>query len=152
MISLALFEPEIPQNTGTLMRLCACFDMPFHIIEPCAYLWNDKKLTRSVMDYQKIVNLKRHLSFDHFLDYVNKNNKRLILIDVKGDVPCWGFKYSKDDILLMGKESSGVTDFVRENVKTSLYIPQSQGRSLNIATAASIIVGEALRFTRDFAV
>ncbi len=148
MIHLALYEPEIPQNTGTLMRLSACFDMTFHIIEPCAFLWNDKKLHRSVMDYQKICEVKRHLSFEYFMDWIKENNKRLILIDVNGKRSCWDFDYRDNDVLLMGKESSGVTEDVLKQCDASLHIPQKQGRSLNIATAASIVVGEALRVTQ----
>ncbi|CAO5677538.1 MAG: tRNA (cytidine(34)-2'-O)-methyltransferase [Holosporales bacterium] len=150
MISLALFEPEIPQNTGTLMRLCACFNMTLHIIEPCGYLWNDKKLHRSVMDYQKIAHLNRHLSFDYFLEFLAQKNKRLILIDVDGDHCCWDFQYQEDDVLLLGKESSGVPESVRKSCTTSISIPQKQGRSLNIATAASIVIGESIRYTKAY--
>lgn len=147
MIGLALFEPEIPQNTGTLMRLCACFGTPLHIIEPCGFLWNDKKLSRSVMDYINICDIKRHLSIDHFFEWIEHHNKRIILIDVKGQNECWQFQYTKDDVLLMGKESSGVPEEIKIQCFSSVYIPQIQGRSLNVATAASIIVGECIRQT-----
>jgi tRNA (cytidine/uridine-2'-O-)-methyltransferase len=145
MISLALFEPEIPQNTGTLIRLCGCFDLTLHIIEPCGFLWNDKKLNRSVMDYQTLCIVKKHLSFECFLNYINEEQKRLILIDVNGNNSCWDFEYKKNDILLMGKESRGVPKYVHQHCSTSLYIPQKQGRSLNLALAASIVVAEGVR-------
>lgn len=145
MLGLALFEPEIPQNTGTLIRLCACFDLTIHIIEPCGFLWNDKKLSRSVMDYAKMSNIIRHLSFDHFKVWLEENQKRLVLIDVQGATVCWSFSFSNDDILMLGKESCGVDDGIKQQCDASIFIPQKKGRSLNVATAASIIVGEAVR-------
>ncbi|HCU06058.1 MAG TPA: tRNA methyltransferase [Holosporales bacterium] len=144
MVAIALYQPEIPQNTGTLMRLAACFDLDFHIIEPCGFLWQDKKLSRSVMDYKKICKLTRHLSWDHFQHYIQDTQKRLILIDVKGKESCWNFKFQKNDILLLGSESVGVPDSLHTLSHESLYIPQKQGRSLNLAVAASIVIGEAL--------
>lgn len=148
MISLALYEPEIPQNTGTLMRLCACFDISLHIIEPCGFLWNNRKLSRSVMDYLDICTIEKHLSYDHFIDYADKNQKRIVLIDVDGNQNCWNFTFSPDDILLMGKESTGVTASIKEKTKQSVHIPQKKGRSLNMAIAASIVVSEAIRQTK----
>ncbi|CAO4835028.1 MAG: tRNA (cytidine(34)-2'-O)-methyltransferase [Holosporales bacterium] len=145
MLALALFEPEIPQNTGTLMRLCACFDLTIHIIEPCGFLWNDKKLSRSVMDYAKISTIVRHLSFDHFKSWIKAHQKRLVLIDVQGESVCWSFAFSDHDVLMLGKESSGVDDGIKAACDASIFIPQKKGRSLNVATAASIIVGEAVR-------
>ncbi|CAO5677564.1 MAG: tRNA (cytidine(34)-2'-O)-methyltransferase [Holosporales bacterium] len=148
MLALALFEPEIPQNTGTLIRLCACFDLTIHVIEPCGFLWNDKKLSRSVMDYAKISTIIRHLSFDHFKAWIDEQKKRLVLIDVQGESACWSFTFSDDDVLMLGKESCGVNDRVKAACNTSVFIPQKKGRSLNVATAASIIVGEAVRQLR----
>ncbi len=144
MVAIALYQPEIPQNTGTLMRLSACFDLDFHIIEPCGFLWNDKKLSRSAMDYKKICKLTRHLSWDHFQDYIKATQKRIVLIDVNGKKTCWDFQFQYDDILLLGSESVGVPESVHTLSHESLYIPQKQGRSLNLAVAASIVIGEAL--------
>lgn len=145
MIELALFEPEIPQNTGTLIRLCACFSVKLHIIEPCGFLWKDKKLHRSVMDYEQLCIIERHLSFDHFDTYVQSNNKRLLLIDVHGKQSCWGIGYQKNDILLMGKESTGISKEISCRIEQSVFIPQTSGRSLNLAIAASIVLAEAMR-------
>jgi tRNA (cytidine/uridine-2'-O-)-methyltransferase len=144
MVAVALYQPEIPQNTGTLMRLAACFDLDFHIIEPCGFLWHDKKLSRSVMDYKKKCKLTRHLSWCHFQNHMQDTEKRLILIDVKGKESCWNFKFQQNDILLLGSESVGVPDSVHTLIHESVYIPQKQGRSLNLAVAASIVIGEAL--------
>jgi tRNA (cytidine/uridine-2'-O-)-methyltransferase len=145
MIELALFEPEIPQNTGTLMRLGACFAVKLHIIEPCGFLWKDKKLHRSVMDYEKLCTIERHLSFEHFEEHVHRNKKRLILIDVQGAVSCWTFHFQLNDVVLMGKESSGVPQSIVSSIEHSVFIPQTNGRSLNLAVAASIVVAEAVR-------
>lgn len=145
MVELALFEPEIPQNTGTLLRLCACFDINLHIVEPCGFLWSDRKLGRSAMDYQSICSLQRHLSYEEFEAYIKNHNKRLVLIDVNGKKSCWDFSYSNRDILLMGKESIGVPESIKNNVDESVFIPQKKGRSLNLAIASSIVVAEAVR-------
>ena len=144
MVAIALYQPEIPQNTGTLMRLAACFDLDFHIIEPCGFLWNDKKLSRSAMDYKKICKLTRHLSWDHFQDYVQKTQRRIVLIDVDGKQSCWDFNFQENDVLLLGSESVGVPQSVHTLSNESMHIPQKQGRSLNLAVAASIVIGEAL--------
>lgn len=145
MLELALFEPEIPQNTGTLIRLGACFSVKLHIIEPCGFLWKDKKLRRSVMDYEKLCAVERHLSFEYFDNYVHQNKKRLILIDVRGTTSCWTFHYQSNDIVLMGKESLGVPQSIAKRIGHSVFIPQTNGRSLNLAVAASIVVAEAVR-------
>ncbi|MDP2193012.1 MAG: TrmH family RNA methyltransferase [Alphaproteobacteria bacterium] len=145
MVSLALYQPEIPQNTGTLMRLSACFDMEFHIIEPCGFVWNDKKLSRSVMDYKKMCRLIRHLCWDDFLQYVDQHDLRIVLIDVAGQSSLWDFKFQENDILLMGSESCGVPYSVYTLSPQSVHIPQKQGRSLNLALAASLVLGQALR-------
>lgn len=144
MVAIALYQPEIPQNTGTLIRLAACFDLDFHVIEPCGFLWNDKKLSRSVMDYKKICKLTRHLSWNHFQNYIKTEHKRVVLIDVNGAKSCWDFTFQQNDILLLGSESVGVPESVQALSHESLYIPQKQGRSLNLAVAASIVIGEAL--------
>jgi tRNA (cytidine/uridine-2'-O-)-methyltransferase len=145
MIELALLEPEIPQNTGTLIRLCACFSVKLHIIEPCGFLWKDKKLYRSVMDYEQLCIIERHLSFNHFQTYIRQNQKRLILIDVQGKQACWSFDYQRNDILLMGKESTGIPGHIKQSIEQSVFIPQTSGRSLNLAVAASIVIAEAVR-------
>ncbi len=142
MIQLALYQPEIPQNTGTLMRLCACMNMPMHIIEPCGFILNDQKLKRSVMDYQQNVEVIRHSTFDNFM--LQKQN-RLILMDTKGSVPLYDFKFEKGDILMMGQESCGVPKSVHKQVDHVVHIPMpGQGRSLNVAVAAAMGISTAM--------
>lgn len=147
MIQLALFEPEIPQNTGTLLRLGACLGLPVHIIEPCSFVFDDARLKRSGMDYLNHVNLMRHNSFDAF----KKNAPgRLILLDVNGTTPYTHFNFLPTDTLLLGRESNGVPPFVFQECITT-YIPmRPQQRSLNVAIAAAMVLGEALRQTNLF--
>jgi tRNA (cytidine/uridine-2'-O-)-methyltransferase len=139
MTSVALYQPEIPQNVGTIMRLCACFDAALHIIEPVGFIWNDKKLKRSHMDY--FPNIKRYLSFEEF-----DPSHRLLLLDTKGETSCWGFDFREHDILLLGKESTGVPDSVKAKCNHTIFIPMNKNcRSLNVAVAASIVLAEAKR-------
>lgn len=145
MIQLALFEPEIPQNTGTLIRLCACFDITLHIIEPCGFLWKSKKLNRSVMDYEELCVIQKHASFEHFEQFIINNHKQIIAIDVQGKQSCWDFSYKDHHVLLMGKESAGLPIHVQNRIQEKLFIPQKKGRSLNLAIAASIVLSEGVR-------
>lgn len=143
---LALYQPEIPQNTGTLLRLGACLNVPVDIIEPCGFIWHDQKLKRAGMDYLDLSQVTRHVSWDAFL--AAYPNHRLLLIDAKGTTPYIDFCFSPQDILLMGQESSGVPRDVWAATPTSLRIPMVPNRrSLNVAVAASMVIGEALRQT-----
>ncbi|WP_051908437.1 tRNA (cytidine(34)-2'-O)-methyltransferase [Candidatus Odyssella acanthamoebae] len=145
---LALYQPEIPQNAGTLMRLAACLGVPLDIIEPCGFIWHDQKLQRAGMDYIELANVQRHASFGAFRQ---AQPQRLILIDTKAATSFLDFKFEKDDILLLGKESVGVPDDIFQAIPHRVVIPMIEGRrSLNVAVAGAMVLSEALRQTRGF--
>ncbi len=149
-MDIALFEPDIPQNTGSLMRLCACLGVRLHIIEPCGFLLDDKQLKRVAMDYGIITDLQRHISWTKFLENIGKN-RRIILLTTKAQDIYTDFSFEKNDILLLGRESSGVPDHVVQATHSQIKIPMHPDtRSLNVALAASMVLGEALRQTRRF--
>ena len=146
---LALFEPDIPQNTGALLRLGACLGVPVDIIEPCGFLWSDAKLKRAGMDYLGLVALTRHASWDAFRR--TTEGSRLVLLTTKGAQSYLDFVFAPSDILLLGRESAGVPDEVHACADTRLLIPMREGlRSLNVAMAGAIVLGEALRQTKGF--
>ena len=144
---LALYQPEIPQNTGTLMRLGACMGVGIDIIDPCGFIWDDARLKRAGMDYMELVNVTRHPSFEEFLTKIIP--ARLILLDTKATVDYLDFEFHPDDVLMVGKESDGVPDNVFNACAHKLKISMLSGvRSLNVAIAASMVLGESLRQTR----
>ncbi|MDP6875310.1 MAG: tRNA (cytidine(34)-2'-O)-methyltransferase [Alphaproteobacteria bacterium] len=146
---LALYQPDIPQNTGTLVRLCACLGVPLDIIEPCGFTFTDKQLRRAAMDYAERAELQRHDSWSDFLPGLNG---RLLLASTKGAVPYADFAFRNEDIILLGQEQSGVPEEVHARADARLVIPMQAGaRSLNIAVAGAMILGEALRQTDGFA-
>ncbi len=146
---LALYQPDIPQNTGTLVRLCACLDVPLDIIEPCGFTFTDKQLRRAAMDYADRAELIRH---DSWADFLPGLNGRLVLATTKAAQPYTDFAFRAGDIILLGQEQSGVPDEVHERADARLVIPMQGGaRSLNIAVAGGMILGEALRQTNGFA-
>ena len=146
---LALYQPDIPQNTGTLIRLCACLGIPLDIVEPCGFTFTDKQLRRAAMDYADSVDLARHDSWAHFLPTVAG---RLIPATTKSDKPYTAFAFEPHDIILLGQEQAGVPTDVHDRADARLYIPMQKGaRSLNIAVAGAMILGEALRQTNGFA-
>lgn len=143
---IAMFQPDIAQNAGTLMRLSACMGIGIDIIEPCGFLWNDNKLKRAGMDYIQKVNYKRHTSWNAFKDYSVNNNHRLILLTTKAEKSYTKFDFKENDILLLGQESCGVPQEVHNNVDGRVVIPMyGDFRSINIATAGAMVLGEALR-------
>lgn len=145
---LALYEPDIPQNTGTLMRLAACFNLPVDIIEPCGFVFNDQKMRRAGMDYLDIVDYTRHDSWDKFYA---QHQGRIVLLTTKGSELYHKFAFRNDDILLLGRESAGVPDFVHQAADARLRIPmRSDTRSINVAISGAIVLGEALRQTGNF--
>lgn len=145
---LALYEPDIPQNTGTLMRLAACFNLPVDIIEPCGFIFNDQKMRRAGMDYLDIVDYTRHDSWEKF--YARRQG-RIVLLTTKGSEPYQKFTFRNDDILLLGRESAGVPDFVHQAADVRLRIPmRPETRSINVAVSGAIVLGEALRQTGSF--
>ncbi len=144
---LALYQPDIPQNLGTIMRLCACMDVTLDIIEPCGFPLNDRKIKRAGMDYIEHLKWNRHDSWEDFL--LNKpKDARLVLMTTKASVPYTEFAFKETDILLAGRESAGVPEAVHGIVDGRVIIPmKGQTRSLNIALSCSMILGEALRQT-----
>tara|TARA_Y100000992_G_scaffold265588_1_gene203030 strand:+ start:312 stop:761 length:450 start_codon:yes stop_codon:yes gene_type:complete len=149
MISLALYKPDIPQNTATIIRLCACFRANVHIIEPCGFNLNDRRFKRVVMDYIGLTSIIRYESFKEF---AKKNlKKRIILMTTKAKKSIYSFKFKKDDILLFGRESQGVPVEIHEYIKNKLKIPIiKDARSLNVAITASISISEAYRQLKYF--
>ena len=146
---IALFEPDIPQNTGALIRLAACMGLPIDVIEPCGFLFSDRALRRAGMDYLEEAAIARHASWNAFLAIVRA--ERIVLLTVKGAVPYTEFQFRFDDILLLGRESAGVPERVHARADARLRIPIKAGlRSLNVAQAGAMVVGEALRQTKGF--
>ena len=143
---LALFQPDIPQNTGTIMRLCACLNIAMDIIEPCGFVLSDKNLKRAGMDYLEHLDLSKHSSWESFK--TAHKGKRLILMTTKSDSSFLDFEFQPDDILIAGRESAGVPDDVVEDCFASVTIPMSENtRSINVAIASSMILSEGLRQT-----
>lgn len=146
---IALFQPDIPQNTGTLLRLGACLDVELDIIEPCGFVFSEHTLKRSGMDYLNLVSYRRHNSWEDFLEY-RKNNPeeygRIVLLTTHATQSYTKFEFQKNDIILMGRESAGVPQEVHNIVDARLLIPMNEkARSINVAVSAVMVVGEALR-------
>lgn len=147
---IALFEPDIPQNTGTLLRLGACMGVSVDVIEPCGFPWGDRGLKRAGLDYMGLADVTRHASWDAFLSAM-PGGARLVLLTTKSAEPYPAFAFREDDILLLGRESAGVPAHVHARADARLTIPmRSDARSLNVAIAAAMVLGEALRQTEGF--
>ena len=147
-MEIVLFQPDIPQNTGTILRLCACLDVAAHIIEPAGFAVSDRAFRRAGMDYLDQVRLTRHVSWTKFEEWRRQNRHRLLLFTTKGATSYLDFRYQASDILLFGRETVGVTDEVMAAADARLKIPIKPSlRSLNVAVAAAMAVGEALRQT-----
>lgn len=147
-LHLALYQPDIPQNVGAAMRLCACLDVRLHIIEPCGFPWDMRKIRQAGMDYVDAIEITRHESWDAFRQ---NQTGRLLLMTTKGALPYTQFEYREGDILLAGRESAGVPGHVHEAAGARLVIPMQPGiRSLNIINAGAMVLGEALRQTDGF--
>lgn len=147
-LHLALYQPDIPQNVGAAMRLCACLDVALHIIEPCGFPWDMRKIRQSGMDYVDAIEITRHESWAAFRE---NQGGRILLMTTKGAQPYTEFEYKDGDILLAGRESAGVPDHVHEAADARLVIPMKAGiRSLNIINASAMVLGEALRQTDGF--
>jgi tRNA (cytidine/uridine-2'-O-)-methyltransferase len=146
---LALYEPDIPQNTGALMRLCACLGVPLDIIEPCGFILSDKNLRRAGMDYIDQLDMTKHLNWEAFKTAAA--GKRLVLMSTKASGSFLDFAFQPDDILIAGRESAGVPEDVHTACNARVLIPMQPGlRSLNVALASGIILGEALRQTKQY--
>ena len=146
-ISLALYQPDIALNVGAAMRLCACLGAPLHIIEPCGFPWDARKIKQSALDYWHHLTLIRHKSYAAFK--VSHKSSRIVLMTTKTDQPYTAFVFEPGDILLAGRESAGVPDDIHTAADARVTIPmQGSARSLNVINASAMILGEALRQTR----
>lgn len=149
-MQIALFQPDIPPNTGTILRLCACLEVTAHIIEPAGFAVSDRAFRRAGMDYLDQVSLMRHDSWEKFEQWRAAEGCRLLLFTTKGATSYLDFRYSASDILLFGRETAGVPEAVAARADARLVIPiRPTLRSLNIAMAAAMAIGEALRQTRQ---
>jgi tRNA (cytidine/uridine-2'-O-)-methyltransferase len=143
---IALFEPDIPQNTGTILRLAACLGLDTHLIEPAGFPTTDRAFRRAGMDYLDHVALARHASWDSFEAWRRRQGLRLILFTTRGATAYLAHHFRSEDILLFGRESSGVPEAVHAAAEARLVIPMRPGlRSLNVAMACAMAVGEAMR-------
>jgi tRNA (cytidine/uridine-2'-O-)-methyltransferase len=149
-VRLALYQPDIPQNTGAILRMAACFDLVVDIIEPCGFLIDDRRLKRSLMDYARGLLLQRHESWPAFLAS-RRDGGRIVLATTKAVVRHVDFAFLPGDTLLFGRESAGVPDEVAAAADATIRIPLAPGRrSLNVAMAAALLAGEALRQTGGY--
>ncbi|HER26297.1 MAG TPA: tRNA (cytidine(34)-2'-O)-methyltransferase [Rhodospirillales bacterium] len=143
---LALFQPDIPQNTGTLLRTAACLGVVVDLIEPCGFVFSEKGLKRAGMDYLAAVELVRHLSWQAFAESDTRRQGRLVLLSTRSATPYTDVKFTAHDILMVGRESAGVPDDVYQSADLTVTIPMvPDSRSLNVAIAAAMVLGEALR-------
>jgi tRNA (cytidine/uridine-2'-O-)-methyltransferase len=148
---IALYEPDIPQNTGTILRLAACVGVEAHIIEPAGFPTSDRAFRRAGMDYLEQVQIVRHASYKAFGAWRAHSGARLILLTTRADRSYLDYAFQGDDVLLLGRESAGVPDEVHGSADARLVIPMRPHlRSLNVALAAAIVLGEALRQTGGF--
>lgn len=150
---LALYQPDIPQNTGTMLRLAACLGVPVDVIGPAGFDLGDKALKRAGLDYLDYAELRRHESFATFNAEMLSQDPvpRLVLLTTRAEITHVRFKFERSDILLLGRESAGVPDAVHARADARVRIPMREGlRSLNIAVAAAMVLGEALRQTELF--
>lgn len=151
MVRLALYQPDIPQNAGTMIRMAACLGIGVDIVEPAAFDVSDRHFRRAGMDYLERAAVMRHDSFSAFERWRREHGKRLLLAETDGTEPYAGFAFRPDDIVMVGRESAGVAPEVYAAADASLCIPMLPGvRSLNVALAAAMIIGEALRQTNGY--
>ncbi len=144
---IALFEPDIPQNTAAIIRTCACLGAELEIIEPCGFLLSDKRLKRIVMDYMDEKDIKFYQSADIFFN--SKKDQRIILMTTKASVSYAEFKFEKNDTILFGRESAGVPEKIHKLIRNKLKIPmENNKRSLNLASSVAIILAECLKQTK----
>jgi tRNA (cytidine/uridine-2'-O-)-methyltransferase len=147
-VRLALYQPDIAGNVGTILRLAACMGVPCDIIEPCGFPFSDKALKRAGMDYATAANVTRHADWDAFHHGAMRAGARLVLMSSKGSVSLYDAQFYPDDVLLMGSEGAGVPDEIHDAAALRIRIPMAAGfRSLNVAVAAGIALAEALRQT-----
>lgn len=151
IMEIALYEPDIAHNTGAILRLGACFGVRVHIVEPAGFDASERALKRAALDYLAHVRIMRHASFDAFESWRIGEKRRLILLTTKAKTTYTQFSYESGDVLLLGRESAGVPDSVHEAADARVIVPLAKDmRSLNVATAAAMVLGEALRQTNAF--
>jgi tRNA (cytidine/uridine-2'-O-)-methyltransferase len=149
-VRIALYQPDIPQNTGTILRLCACLEVEAHIIEPAGFPTSDRHFRRAGMDYLDQVSIVRHDSWRHFENWRREAGHRLALFTTKGAVPYLEHRYADDEMLLFGRESAGVPEDVAAAAESRVVIPMRESlRSINLAMTVAMALGEALRQTRE---
>ena len=142
-MNLAIFEPDIPQNTGAMIRICSCFDVDIDIIHPASFVLSEKSLNRVAMDYIKNVKISE---FDDWKDYMTKRNGRKILLSTRGSKSYYDYSFNQSDNLIVGRESAGVPEYVHQDSDEVLKINMKAGaRSLNVATSSAIVISEAIR-------
>ena len=145
-IKIALYEPDIPQNTAAIIRTCACLGAKLEIIEPCGFLLTDRRFKRVVMDYMDNNQIEFYQSSDKFFEA--KKNQRIVLMTTKGSISYTKFKFNSDDTILFGRESAGVPESIHQLIENRLKIPMNNNfRSLNIASSVAIVLAESLRQT-----
>lgn len=150
-IDLALYQPDIAANTGTLLRLGACLGIAVHVIHPAGFAITQRNLARSGMDYLDRASLVEHDSFAAFDAWRRAQNRRLVLLTTKASASSYQAAYRPDDIIMLGRESAGVPDDIADRADLRIRIPMQQGmRSLNVALAGAMILGEAMRQNGDF--
>lgn len=151
MPEIALYQPDIPPNVGTILRLGACLGVPVHIIEPAGFAWSEPSLRRAALDYGEEVAILRHDSYEAFSAAME--GRRQVLLSTKAELAYTEFAFRSEDILVMGRETGGVPDDVHRSVDARIGIPMRPGmRSLNVAVACAMALGEALRQTNGFPV
>ena len=145
---IALYEPDIPQNTAAIIRTCACFGSKLEIIEPCGFLLSDKRFKRVVMDYMDWNKIDLYRSSQEFFE--KKKNQRIVLMTTKASLSYTKFKFKKNDTILFGRESAGVPESVHQSINNRLKIPMDKSaRSLNVASSVAIVLAESLRQTNN---
>jgi tRNA (cytidine/uridine-2'-O-)-methyltransferase len=150
-LRVALYQPDIAQNTGTILRLCACFGLGADIIEPCGFPFSDARFRRAGMDYLDAVDLTRHTDFAEFKSKTRAEGRRMVLLTTKADTALMDFTFTPLDTLVLGRESAGAPESVHAACDARIRIPMASGmRSLNVAVSAAMVVGEALRQTDRF--
>ena len=148
---VALFQPDIAGNVGTILRTCACLNVSVDIIEPCGFPFSDRSLARAGMDYFHQVQYIRHSSWNDFLESLTPDTQRIVLLSSKASEPYHSFAFHSSDVLLFGSEGAGVPDYVQTQTGHRITIPMANGmRSLNLAVSAGMALGEALRQTGQF--
>ena len=148
---IALYEPDIPQNTAAIIRTCSCFSINLEIIEPCGFIFNDKKFKRVVMDYMDEKMIKFYQNYDEFCKIKKQKKERIILMTTKATNSYSSFNFNLDDTILFGRESAGVPKKIHKSVDNRLKIPLShKKRSLNLATSVAIVLAESLRQNKIF--